>query len=221
MNVRKSTDLRFLKKILTDDEISLVKESDVPDAALWSIWACKEAAYKVVRKMTGGAAFIPRRWSVLWVDASGGGRCVAPPAAGFAETERQSATMSGFVMIPDFSEIPFCLHVTHMYVHSIASDTCRALGAAKWQVDTLPPEMAEETSAPSSFVRQCLIGYLAEMLGLDRREIEVIRPVKTGLPEPPLVYLNGCRAAIDISLSHDGDFTAFSFISGDPISALI
>jgi len=81
--------------------------------------------------------------------------------------------------------------------------------------------MAEETSAPSSFVRQCLIGYLAEMLGLDRREIEVIRPVKTGLPEPPLVYLNGCRAAIDISLSHDGDFTAFSFISGDPISALI
>ena len=119
-------------------------------------------------KMTGGAGFTPRRWFFFWVVARGGGRCVAPPAAGFAETERQSATMSGFVMTPDFSEIPFCLHVTHMYVHSIASDTCRALGAAKWQVDTLPPEMAEETSAPSSFVRQCLIGYLAEMFGLDR-----------------------------------------------------
>ena len=43
MNVRKSTDLRFLKKILTDTEISLVKESDT--GCRFVGWYCKEAAY--------------------------------------------------------------------------------------------------------------------------------------------------------------------------------
>jgi len=60
-------DSRFLKKILTDTEIKQVGRSDHPDMALWSIWTCKEAAYKVLKKQTGYAAFVPRRWSGLCV----------------------------------------------------------------------------------------------------------------------------------------------------------
>jgi len=45
-------DSRFLKKTLTDEEIEIVNLSRNPDTALWSFWACKEAAYKVIKNLT-------------------------------------------------------------------------------------------------------------------------------------------------------------------------
>jgi len=38
------------KKILTDAEIEFVKNAERSDEALWSLWASKETAYKVINK---------------------------------------------------------------------------------------------------------------------------------------------------------------------------
>ena len=62
----KSGDSRFLKKILTDAEIEDVKNADNPDMALWSLWACKETAYKVIKKYLPDTAFVPRRWQTVF-----------------------------------------------------------------------------------------------------------------------------------------------------------
>ena len=63
-NSGKSRDSRFLKKILTDAEIEYVKNADGPDQALWSLWACKETAYKVIKKILPDIVFAPRQWQV-------------------------------------------------------------------------------------------------------------------------------------------------------------
>ena len=65
-NAGKSRESRFLKKILTDAEIEFVKNAENPDAALWSLWACKETAYKVIKKSFSDTAFIPRRWQTVF-----------------------------------------------------------------------------------------------------------------------------------------------------------
>ena len=65
-NAGKSKNSRFLKKILTDVEIEFIKNTERSEAALWSFWACKEAAYKVKIKSFPGIPFIPRRWQVVF-----------------------------------------------------------------------------------------------------------------------------------------------------------
>ena len=63
-NSNKSKDFRYLKKILTSAEIEFVNDSENPGKALWSLWACKETAYKAIRKSYAGLSFLPRQWSV-------------------------------------------------------------------------------------------------------------------------------------------------------------
>jgi phosphopantetheinyl transferase (holo-ACP synthase) len=212
MNARKSTDLRFLKKILTGDEIGLVADADDPDAALWSMWACKEAAYKVIQKMDGGAAFLPRRWSVLSASAPGMQHGACASSGGDDTTGRWRSEVSGLVQIPGFHEMPFCLYLTRLYVHCIASDSERALEEALWQADALPAAKQRGRSNPSSFVRDRLADHLARLLRCSVREIEIIRPSVEGRLQAPEVYINSERAAIDISLSHDEDYTAYALL---------
>lgn len=47
----KSSDARFLQRILTDDERLAVLRGDDPDGVLWRHWAAKEAAFKIVSKL--------------------------------------------------------------------------------------------------------------------------------------------------------------------------
>lgn len=51
--VGKASDERFLARVLTPDEIGLVRGSADPDLELWTLWACKEAAYKIHSKARG------------------------------------------------------------------------------------------------------------------------------------------------------------------------
>ena len=47
-------------------KLNLLKTRKSPEAALWSLWACKEAAYKVIKKSFPDILFIPRRWQVVF-----------------------------------------------------------------------------------------------------------------------------------------------------------
>lgn len=46
----KSDDARFVARVLTPGEADLVREAPDPDLELWTLWACKEAAYKIHSK---------------------------------------------------------------------------------------------------------------------------------------------------------------------------
>lgn len=187
-NVGKSKNSRFLKKILTDAEIEFIKNAENPDVALWSLWACKETAYKVIKKSFPDTAFIPRRWPVTF-------------------NKTKTKYLDGEVMIPDAGGVFIRLFSNPQYVHCIGADNPAALNKLIWSVEVLP----EEETNPSVFSRHCLAQSLAKHFSLNLHQIKIVRKRKNGELQPPCVYVDGGKTDIDISLSHDGRFVAYAY----------
>jgi phosphopantetheinyl transferase (holo-ACP synthase) len=187
-NAGKSVDSRFLKKILTDAEIDFVKNAENSDAALWSLWACKETAYKVIKKTSSETAFVPRRWQTV-----------------FCKT--QSEFSEGEVIIPEKGSVFIRLFSNSEYIHCVGADSLAALDKLIWSVDVLP----EKENNFSLFSRQCLAQNLAQFFSLNLQQIKIRRTRENGELQPPCVYVDGKKTDIDISLSHDGRFVAYAF----------
>jgi hypothetical protein len=187
-NAGKSKDSRFLKKILTDAEIEFVKNAENPDTALWSFWACKETAYKVIKKSFPGAAFTPRRWQTVFTGFQ------------LEYSERE-------VFIPGKDGVFIRLFSNSDYIHCLGADVLAVLDKLDWRVEILP----EEETNPSLFSRHCLARILAKHLSLNFDQIKIIRKRQNGELQPPRVYVGGREIDIDVSLSHDGRFSAYAF----------
>ena len=210
MNAQKSMDLRFLKKILTDKEIHEVQSCGNPDALLWTFWACKEAAYKVLRKINGNAAFMPRCWAVS---------CHLDPQRShnglhqkFIDNPRMPACCSGDVLVAEACKIPFRVYLTSSYVCSVAADSMAALDHAVWKIEEVPQTEDGQETDPSAFVRACLVRHLGEALQKPVSSINICREKEERELLPPAVYLNQERLNVDISLSHDGKYAGYVFI---------
>jgi phosphopantetheinyl transferase (holo-ACP synthase) len=188
-NAGKSRNSRFLKKILTNAEIEFIQNAENPDAALWSHWACKETAYKVIKKSRPDTAFLPRQWQVTF-------------------NETQTKYSDGEVIIPGKDRVYIRIFSNFQYVHCIGSDCFTALDKLLWNVDALPEK---EKINPSLYLRNCLGQSLAKHFSLNFHHIKIKRTRENGELQPPRVYVSGRKTDIDISLSHDSRFVAFSF----------
>jgi hypothetical protein len=191
-NAGKSRDSRFLKKILTVAEIDFVQNAENPDKALWSLWACKETAYKVIKKKCVDAAFLPRRWAVI-LKKSG------------------SACLDGKVKIPDEKAVYVRLFSDFRYVHCVGTDHLADLDRLVCKVEVLPEKENEQRIDPSLFVRKCLVLSIADFFRLNVSDIKINRIKEKNELQPPYVYIGGKKSDIDISLSHDGQFVAYAF----------
>lgn len=188
-NAGKSSESRFLKKILTDTEIEFIQNARDPDAALWSHWACKETAYKIVKKSLPDAAFLPRQWTVTF-------------------TKTKSKFSDGEVIIPGKGSVYIRLFSNSNYIHCVGADVLTSLDKLIWSVEALPEK---EKINPSLYLRNCLGQSLAKHFSLKSHNIKIKRTRENGELQPPHVYVSGVQTDIDISLSHDGRFVAFSF----------
>ena len=236
-NAVKSRDSRFLKKILTDAEIEFVRNAENPEAALWSLWACKETAYKVIKKSSPDIAFIPRRWQAVFTryeSEYSEGKVVIPEEGGvyirlFCETQisktkcieicksNNPAISGGYNTPPIEAELGSspdsnrdCLGV---HTRDSNPDYIHCLGANS--LATLDKSVwrveslpAEETN-PSLFSRRCLAQSLAKSYFLNFHQIVIKRKRENGELQPPCVYVGRQKTDIDISLSHDGRFVAY------------
>jgi phosphopantetheinyl transferase (holo-ACP synthase) len=194
-NAQKSRDLRYLKKILTNAEIDLIRVAENPDKLLWSFWACKETAYKVIRKLKDGAPFLPRLWFVQL-------------------NSDQSADIlrAGEVVIPGAKPVFVQLSSTENSMHCIGADNRNDLDKITWGIEPVPRTGAGENMDPSMFGRQCLIRRMADIYSLDFRAMEVKRSKIGSELQPPQLYYENNKAPFDISLSHDGQFVAYAFL---------
>ncbi len=213
--MQKSMDSRFLKKILTDTEIAQVGSSDHPDATLWSLWACKEAAYKVLKKQTGDAAFVPHRWSVCFRRPLPAIEHQSAHLSAMQSDNRKSAMFAtGDVSISEKKSIFFYLFSSLSYVHCLAADHCDVLDKVIWRVDVLPGGQEQKDIDASVYARLCLAHALSGLFRYDQKQITIFRAQeKNGELQPPAVYLDGVKKDIDISLSHDGQFVAYAFLA--------
>jgi phosphopantetheinyl transferase (holo-ACP synthase) len=194
VNAGKSRDSRFLKKILTVAEIDFIRNAENPDKALWSLWACKETAYKVIKKSCVDAAFLPRLWKVILKN-------------------HEAACSDGEVKITD-AEIVYIRLFSHpRYVHCVGADSPADLDRLVCKVEALPEKENEKRIDPSLFARKCLARSLADFFRLNFSDIKINRIKEKNELQPPHVYINGKKSDIDISLSHDGQFVAYAFLS--------
>jgi phosphopantetheinyl transferase (holo-ACP synthase) len=214
----KSRDTRFVKRVFTAREAELIAGATDPDHALWMLWAAKEAAYKVAKKLHSGTIFAHSRFEVA-VDS----------LRSEIESGGESTHLSGYVLvqrIPGLERQRFPLEWTtsSSFIHCVAMDaegdfqSLKVAIARQDDVDRTgadyhptPREQASITparSAESLAVRR-LARALASEAGLG--EVEIVRDrVGVELGPPRLYPREGALplAEWDVTLSHDGNMAA-------------
>ena len=203
----KSRDVRFISRVFTAGERERIFGSARPEETLWTLWAGKEAAYKVAVKTDPGVCSIPRAYPVEW-NRQGEGFL----RAGTVQTP------AGPVFLRVFREGD-ALHV-------IATDSFRenleeiVAGIASAEQMGAGPVPSDEQA--SFLVRELLLRRLSECLGRSTSEMDIRRIKGPRGLGPPRVWLQGKPSALDVSLSHDGRFVAcaFSRLSSEEIHQL-
>jgi len=160
---------------------------------LWHLWAAKEATYKAVKKVHPTANSIPRSYEV------------------HLETPR-SSTAGGHVCSP-YGKIAIQSVTTCYHIH------CAALSGdeANWEsvISRVAEISGEEGSrrGESGALRDLLRRDLSDYLSIPTGDMEIVRRKGPRGLGPPQVYVRGRPSAIDISLSHDGGYMAYTFLS--------
>ena len=196
-NCGKSGDDRFLGRVFTPEERDLIVGAACPDKLLWAFWAAKEAAYKAVSRDDPSICSTPRRYSVA-LDDQDAGKTI-DTAAG------SEGRLAGRVITPR-GAAAFRIIVTDDYVHALALAGDGDLAALVHRVDVV--DARKDAGGASAFVRRQLLIEIALRLKCPIDDL-AIRKERLG-PGAPSVFLRDRPLAAEISLSHDGRFTAFA-----------
>ncbi|MEX2048061.1 MAG: 4'-phosphopantetheinyl transferase superfamily protein [Gemmatimonadota bacterium] len=218
----RSSDERFIARVLAPAEAGAVRRSADPDLELWCRWAAKEAGYKVVSKLIGAPPpFVHRAFEPVWeagvgvADASAGHVVVRRGVVRYAEravpvtVERAGSTLHAVAHAAREGR-PVRVSV----VPRVASlDETGAVWAASREELTsrLTPREADAVySLASAAVRVGARGELAALMGVDEARVEIVCAPGPASQRPPRVLLDGRDAEADVSLSHDGRWIAWA-----------
>jgi hypothetical protein len=138
---------RFDARVFAPSEHRALRESTEPDALRWALWAAKEAAYKVAKKLDDGAVWSPVRFVVS----------IGPGCEGSVEHAGR--------------RIPVQVESDGERVHAVASDGAGSLAKVQSRVAELPAPEAD----PSAAVRALACEELAPLLGTSATALEITR----------------------------------------------
>lgn len=175
---------RFVERVCTPDEVNRVSLSDNAHVLLWSLFAAKEAGFKVVAKLTPGIAFSPRRFQV---DAE------------FTQ------------VCHDDVHLPLRLTQTDDWVHAVASQgKIDPVREPVWKVERRQVEMGESDAVRQLAVRTAAqhLGLSVNALAVERDEDRRFRDDLS----PPRLLCDGEPVDVDLSLSHDGRWIACALL---------
>ncbi|MCG6534396.1 MAG: 4'-phosphopantetheinyl transferase superfamily protein [Syntrophales bacterium LBB04] len=197
----KTRDTRFLKRVFLPDEEKFIQADCEPNAMLWALWTGKEAAYKSIQKDSSDIPSIPRLYKVTIDRCRHEGPALRPG-------ER---TFTGTVETPK-GNLNLETLITPEYVHSIAVSSPPPLRKrVAWQIQRMPITEQSLPEFESLYVRHAVKRRLARYWQSGLSDIDIRRFQGPRGLGPPCVFFKGKHAAIDISLSHDGQFAAYAF----------
>lgn len=211
-NIRKSEDARFIERVFTPFEAGLIFSSPEPDQVLWSLWACKEAAFKAISK-AGEISSSPLKYSVS----------LDFPARNNISAKGRAGLIKGSVTTPA-GDLLLKLVRNKKYVHALAStDADTEMNPALWGICKINLRRTDITPyIHSMLVRRALKMKLAKYVKANPQEMEIVRRPKqdgTGVGSPALL-IGGKESGIDISLSHDGVYLAYAFLFKQQFQAI-
>ena len=174
----------FDERVMTDEENRLIVSALDPHRLRWMLWAAKESAFKVVKKVDPSAVFHPKAFEVELITF--GGAHVCHSKADFETVLYHS---------------PKWVHaVTTLESKSVTSDSrlhSRVLSLES-RIGPLDESMEVRT-----FTRKALGSWL----GISWAEVEIVTENRI-----PRALKRGQALGIDLSLSHDGNFVACAWI---------
>ncbi len=200
----KAGDGRFVRRVLHPSEVVAVTEARDPDRALFTSWAAKEAAFKVVSKLRG-----------------------APPV--FAH---RAFVHRGETVEYEGTHYPLRIEALGTTIHVVATSGVDPAGAfaerhpltqpgSPWNgsldqlIGGLTPREAEPVhSLASAAVRLGARRALATLLEVEESRLQIVcAPGMTGR-RPPRALLDGAPAPADVSLSHHGGQIGWAILLG-------
>jgi 4'-phosphopantetheinyl transferase EntD len=234
----KSGDARFVARVFTAREAELIASSPSPDAVLWMLWAAKEAAYKVAKKLRPDVIFAHSRYEVIPDDGAlteGTGASsvlvssMLVSSIPWSSVAGRSVLRAGRVRLQgleglDGACFPVEWRLSPTFVHSIAMDaegdfrSLRTAISARSELDrgaaAYEPTERELTSLlPALSAESLAVRRLARALAAEAGlgDVEIVRERNGARLGPPRLYPRGGAAPLagwDITLSHDGELAA-------------
>jgi phosphopantetheinyl transferase len=180
---------RFDERVFDPAERACIREADSPHRVRWALWAAKESAYKVARRMDGRIHFHPQAFSVRIPGRK-------PAAIDSYPAEVSHATCRFEVDIRS----------TDDWVHAVASPRAGTREEVGWKVDDLPLTACPAAGRyeASERVRRLARSAIASALSLVPSDLVVAAAAKRA----PEVWWRGRKLAVDLSMSHHGRFIA-------------
>ena len=205
-----------MQRVFSAEEKSTIVQSNHPDLTLWMLWAAKETAFKLVSKISSPPVFSHKKFQI----------CALQPTADSSFEATAVYQEHSFPIVITFTsnyihavggnlatdQWPHFL--LHTGVHNIAKSEYEIWGArAVWQETFTPEELESIHHLESALVRFYCKKSIAETLKIGASNLQIIRPAKEQLPQPPFVLCNNKPCEIDLSLSHHGSWLGWCFSS--------
>lgn len=216
----KYRDSRFLSRVFTDEEQSTIRQSGTPNETLWTLWAAKEAAYKIISKLSSPPIFRHKSFRARVHKPSATAGNSSSRTTTVEVQYRKTSMMMQVCVGKDY------IHATGAHPLSQEADDCRVISEMRacqaadweaWEAKTDFPDgftEAERTSisrAESALVRSFCKKSIAKALEISPARLQIIRPVKQTKTQPPFLLVDGQKTAIDITLSHHGRYLGWAF----------
>jgi len=209
-NHSRHADTRFVNKIFTKTEQQQISASDMPDYMVWVLWAAKESAYKIINKRTGKRSYAPFLLEVEMKDVM-----IAPylqkESKNIENKDRldKRRILEGIVSAPDF-KIHVQILVTPRFIYCTGCSDISSIKKIEWGIEN---NSFVSDNDQSLLIRRSAEKHIARSVGKNIEDIRITRDIVEEKPGPPLVYINNEKSkAIDLTLTHDGPYSAYAFI---------
>ncbi|MEO2158087.1 MAG: 4'-phosphopantetheinyl transferase superfamily protein [bacterium] len=170
----------FDARVMTTEENRLVLSALDPHRLRWMLWAAKESAFKVVKKMDPSAVFHPKAFEV------------------------DLTTFDGVHVRHSKTDFETVLFHSPKWVHAVTTLESRsAKCGSRLHSRVLSLESRNGPFDSSMEVRTFTRKALGSWLGISWAEVEIVTENRI-----PRVTRGGKRLEIDLSLAHDGNFVA-------------
>lgn len=173
---------RFDRRVFAESELEALACAADPRRLRWTLWACKEAALKALRRRRGRVVFSPRRFEVA----------LKGERASEATVRHQGAALA------------VAIHAGEDFVHATAwPDASRAAAT----VAAVERARGSEATDSSRAVRELASRVVARALGADPARVRIESDGRL-----PAAVVAGVGPVGILSLSHHGRFVAAAWM---------
>lgn len=210
----RATDERFVDRVFAPEEREAIADSGFSDLELWSRWAAKETGFKIASKLLGEPPpFVHRAFVVEWVD-EGPENIIRRGTVRYQGLSAHVtvALLEGAIHCFGFGasgEDPVSTRLEPRVERLDAPGSVWLGSLEELEGRFSEAELDAVHSRPSAAVRLGARTHLADRLGIAEERIEIVCDPGPPTRRPPRVFVDGCCAPTDVSLSHDGRWIAW------------